>query len=101
MTQHLESCRPANHRHHRDRLAQPRREPGRAAWPATVPEGKTPALPALGAATPLSSELWTQLCAIESEAEALDRALRRAWYVVGGLLLPCAGLLLYSLALPH
>lgn len=100
MTQHLESSRPANLRHHRDRQALLRREPGRALWPAAshlaaeeLPAGGDPA------ATPISSQLWAQLCAIESEAELLDRTLRRTWYLVGGLILPCAGFLVYSLAL--
>jgi len=99
MTQYLESSRPANLRHHRDRQALLRREHGRVLWPAAahlaaeLPAGGSPA------ATPISSQLWAQLCAIESEAELLDRTLRRTWYLVGGLILPCAGFLVYSLAL--
>lgn len=88
------SARPANPRHHHDRWAQPRRDilrPEHAAGPAAPPHDQL-------AGMPLSSELWVQLCAIESEAEALDRALRRAWYLVGGVVLPCLGMLVYAQA---
>jgi len=48
-------------------------------------------------ATPPSQDLWQLLEQLEQEAACIDAALRRTWLFLGGCLLPCAGLILYTL----
>lgn len=89
--------RPGTPRHDQDRLVSPRRTRLR---PAGVHEAG-PVVPEAaeeGWRMPCTTLLRERLCAMESEAECLDRALRRTWYLLGGLVLPCAGLIVYSLA---
>ncbi len=47
---------------------------------------------------PNSNAVWQSLVEIETQAERLDRALRRTWITVGTVILPGLGSLLYALA---
>lgn len=91
--------RPGNLRHHHDRqdFPQHRDDDSPDHLPSSIRLASA-AYPEGLENTPLSSLLWERLCLIEQEAECLDRILRRTWYLVGGLVLPCAGFLVYMLS---
>ena len=46
----------------------------------------------------LSEQMWQVHADIEAEVSKLDHALRRTWLWLGGVLLPCAGFLVYVMA---
>lgn len=46
----------------------------------------------------LSQQMWQVHADIEAQASNLDSALRRTWLLLGGVLLPFAGIIVYAMA---